>query len=252
MPLKSSVLRRSCMIPFLFIALPCSLLFGQAVSFLAPVNASVGSGIPPAPANMAVADFNGDGKPDIAVWVPNSQLVRSGAVLFGNGDGTFRSGPAVPGGRQWIADVNGDGKPDLIIAGAGALIVVSNGDGSFQTPVQVPCDGLRAVADFNGDKKADLVCGTTVLLGNGDGTFHTGVTVDAGQGDIAVVAADFNRDGKAGSVAATEVVRGTAVALHKGMGLLARSCPQINFAGVPHFPASWWGILMVIEYLTLP
>jgi uncharacterized protein (TIGR03437 family) len=184
------------MIALMLVAVPGSLLFGQAISFLAPVNTSVSSGLPPESANMAVADFNGDGKPDVAVWIPNSQLLWQGSVLFGNGDGTFRSGPAVPGGRQWIADINGDGKPDLIIYAAGVSIVLSNGNGTFRTPLQLPTCVLTAVADFNGDKKADLVCGTTLLLGNGDGTFQTGVAVDAGHMDTVVLAADFNLDGK--------------------------------------------------------
>jgi hypothetical protein len=117
--------------------------------------------------------------------VPDAQILLPGAVLFGNG-------PALPGGTPWIGDINGDGKPDLVIAGAGASIVLSNGDGTFQAPVQLSaCSELAAVADFNGDKKADLVCGTTVLLGNGDVTFHIKVTVDAGQHDIVVLAVDF-------------------------------------------------------------
>jgi uncharacterized protein (TIGR03437 family) len=187
------------MIHFVLVAVPGSLLLGQGVSFLAPVNASVGDGFPPVSAAMAVADFNGDGKPDIAVSIPNPQFLVPGFVLFGNGDGTFRSGPTVPGGKPWIGDVNGDGKPDLIIAEPGVSIVMSNGDGTFQAPVQVPACAelsLAAVADFNGDKRADLICGTTVLLGNGDGTFRTGVTVDPGQADIVVLTADFNNDGK--------------------------------------------------------
>jgi uncharacterized protein (TIGR03437 family) len=223
------------MIRFVLVAVPGGLLLGQPVSFLAPVNTSVGTGLPPLQAVMAVADFNGDGKPDIAAWIPNSQILLPGAVLFGNGDGTFRSGPSVPGGRQWIADVNGDGKPDLVIANAGVSIVLSNGDGTFQTPSQVQGCELTAVADFNGDKKADLVCGTTVLLGNGDGTFHTGVTVDAGQFKIVVLAADFNHDGKPDLL--VQWLSGQlAVALGNGDGtfgpdLLATTLPDPVFGG---------------------
>ncbi len=223
-------LLEASVIPFLLIAVPGGLLFGQAISFLAPVDTSVDSGFPAASAVMAVADFNGDGKPDIATWTPNSQLVFRGSVLFGNGDGTFRSGPSVPGGRQWIGDVNGDGKPDLIISGAGASIVLSNGDGTFQTPSQVQGCELTAVADFNGDKKADLVCGTTVLLGNGDGTFQTGVPVDAGQMDTVVLAADFNRDGKPDLL--LQLLSGElAVVLGNGDGTFGAELPATTLPG---------------------
>jgi hypothetical protein len=43
----------------------------------------------------AIADFNGDGKPDIVfapAGVPPVQL----QLLLGNGDGTFRQGPPLP------------------------------------------------------------------------------------------------------------------------------------------------------------
>lgn len=218
---------------FILFAVHGTVLFGQSVSFLAPVNTSVGGDFPPSSEVMAVADFNSDGKPDIAVWTMNSQLPFAGSVLFGNGDGTFRSGPVIPGGRPWIGDVNGDDKPDLIISGEGVSIVLSNGDGTFQTPFQVPGCELTAVADFNGDKKADLVCGTTVLLGNGDGSFHTGLAVDAGQFDTVVLAADFNHDGKP-DLLLQGLSGQLAVVLGKGDGTFGADLPATTLPG-PEF-----------------
>jgi uncharacterized protein (TIGR03437 family) len=229
MSMKTVSLHLSRMIQLILVTAP-GLLFGQAVSFLAPVSTSVGAGFPPSAA-IAVADFNGDGKPDIAVNVPNAQIVLPGAVLFGNGDGTFRPGPALPGGRPGIGDFNGDGKPDLVIASVGLSIVLSNGDETFQAPVPVEtCSQRAAVADVNGDKKADLVCGTTVLLGNGDGTFHAGVAFDAGQGDIVVLAADFNHDGNPDLLLQRQSGE-LAVALGNGDGTFGADLPATTLPG---------------------
>jgi hypothetical protein len=78
-----------------------------------------------APQSVAVADLNGDGKPDVLVSNSSSNNV---GVLLGKGDGTFRA-PLIysTGGNTplsvAIADVNGDGKPDLV--------VVNNGNNSI-------------------------------------------------------------------------------------------------------------------------
>lgn len=78
-----------------------------------------------------VADFNNDGKPDLAVNTSTSVQ-----VLYGNGDGTFTQGPqASPSdggtpGRAWAFDVNGDNVPDLIVDSA---IYQSAGDNSSIT-----------------------------------------------------------------------------------------------------------------------
>ena len=73
-----------------------------------------------APTGVAVADFNLDGIPDIAVGMDNGDPVADSAILYGNGDGTF--GAPIPilhnheGGNSLIAgDFDNDGAPDLAI-----------------------------------------------------------------------------------------------------------------------------------------
>ena len=75
--------------------------------------------------SVAVADVNGDGKPDLVVATEcyNSSNCSNGGVdvLLGNGDGTFRGAPVHGSGGYEaysvaVADVNGDGKPDLLVA----------------------------------------------------------------------------------------------------------------------------------------
>jgi len=172
--------------------------------------------------SVAVADVNGDGKPDLLVANLGLDTGEVG-VLLGNGDGTFQ--PAVS--YSWsgradslaVADVNGDGKLDLLLGDWGKAtlgVMLGNGDGTFQAAVTYPTGssgaiGTRivAVADVNGDGKPDLLvttqCGNNncdnhgtvgVLLGNGDGTFQPGVNFDSGgYGASGIAVADVNGDG---------------------------------------------------------
>jgi hypothetical protein len=178
--------------------------------------------------SVAVADVNGDGKPDLIVAneCGDSKCATSGTVgvLLGNGDGTFQTAATFgSGGYSALSvaalDVNGDGKPDLLVAnGCGAPsqtcsgdgvvgVLLDNGDGTFQTAVSYDSGGQYAyaiaVADVNGDGKPDLLVANWssssvgVLLGNGDGTFQAAVTYDSGgQRTKSIAVADVNGDGK--------------------------------------------------------
>jgi hypothetical protein len=185
-----------------------------APSFAPVVSYGVGHG-----GNWVVtADFNGDGKPDLALANIDDQSV---SVLLGNGDGTFQAPvktAVMHPTALAVGDFNGDGKPDLAVAMAQATnygwvsVLLGNGDGTFQAAVNVAADrsDSLAVADFNGDGKPDLAIAAdyaasiSVLLGNGDGTFQAPLNSPTNTEPYFVTVGDFNGDGKP-DVAVTEL-----------------------------------------------
>jgi hypothetical protein len=179
-----------------------------------------------APSSVAIADVNGDGKPDLILANPRTCYFCGNpggvGVLLGNGGGTFNSVQTYSvGGYEpesvAVADVNGDGKLDILVTGgcvfcdAGVLgVLLGNGDGTFQA-VQTYALGSRvpdsmAVGDFNNDGKPDVavsnndnVEGKTVavLLGNGNGTFQAPQNYSSGGSNaLRIAVADVNGDGK--------------------------------------------------------
>jgi len=205
-------------------------------TFQAAANYSVGSLLYPymSPASVAVGDFNGDGKADLAT----ANQFGNVSVLLGNGDGTFETAAHYPAGAGAVAvavgDFNGDGKADLVTvnyADNSLSVLLGNGDGTFQASVNytlatfpyVSPDSV-AVADFNGDGKADLAVANasagsvSVLLGKGDGTFQAKVDYPAGTDPTSVLVGDFNGDGKADLATADSGGNNVNVLLGNGNG----------------------------------
>lgn len=159
------------------------------------------------PRAIASADFNHDGKLDLATTVGNRVSVRLGNGTGGFGVAhEFAAGGNIPLNSISIADFNNDTWPDIVVGDAWNFfsILKGNGDGTFQTAATTYSGGLAAMGDFNNDNNLDVVVNwfdgdwwrhVQVYLGNGQGGFVAGPDAYyGGQGGIAAV--DLNNDGK--------------------------------------------------------
>jgi hypothetical protein len=158
--------------------------------------------------SIAVADFNGDGKQDLALLDAAANAV---IILLGNGDGTFQMAASSPTVGQFsnqivAGDFNGDGNQDLAVSANNLTILLGNGDGTFNAAPSSPVGGTPyaiAMGDFNQDGNLDLAVSypdnhvISIMLGNGDGTFALPNHIAAFQTPgTPIGVADFNGDGK--------------------------------------------------------
>jgi FG-GAP-like repeat/FG-GAP repeat len=157
---------------------------------------------------MVTADFNRDGKLDLAVTENFAGDVR---ILLGDGNGafdSFQTYPACAAHGLTSGDLNGDGIGDLAIADLGCngevSVLLGNGDGTFKDGGTLNTAGVPysiTFGDFNSDGKLDVATAdhledVSILLGNGDGSFQSYVTYPSGFDTRQVAVGDFNNDGR--------------------------------------------------------
>ncbi|HYM05299.1 MAG TPA: FG-GAP-like repeat-containing protein [Terriglobales bacterium] len=211
-----------------------TILLGNGDGTFTPVAAKPATSF--GPRQIAVGDFNGDGKADLAIapFEPDGITFKV-TILLGNGDGTFTAAasPETPTGIKSIVigDFNGDGKPDLAVGSeyfSFVSIFLGNGDGTFTAAPHpnLTCAPFSVVTgDFNGDGKLDLAMADAayntlrILLGNGDGTFTLAPgNLPTGVEPFALAAGDFNGDGKADLAVVSVASNNSTVFIGNGDG----------------------------------
>jgi hypothetical protein len=183
------------------------------------------------PGGIVMADFNGDGRLDVAV---TDGTYGTLTILLGQASGTFAQHGASyeqsSAGAVVAGDFNGDGKIDLVVAdwlGSSVSVYLGKGNGSFTkvstSPVNYYASAI-AVGDFNKDGKLDIAVtsnsayGVSVLLGNGDGSFVPYILYSTPSYTIGIVTADFNGDGNIDLAMADTYGNDAYVMLGKGDG----------------------------------
>ncbi|APR79051.1 Putative aggregation factor core protein MAFp3, isoform C [Minicystis rosea] len=190
--------------------------------------------------DLAVGDFNGDGRADIVVVDDEGVTLltgsQSGALSVAarfTASFTRTCSGAVTG------DWNQDGKTDLAVVSdydARLTIFPGNGDGTFAAPVLHSSGdrcGKIAAGDVDGDGKPDLLLSSAsvgVALARADGSFRAApILVFNDDKPAGVAAADLDGDGKVDVAVAGSSTQ--SIAIFKGAGSHAFSTPVTIPAG---------------------
>ncbi|WP_255144978.1 FG-GAP-like repeat-containing protein [Synechococcus sp. ATX 2A4] len=195
------------------------------------------------PMFAGIADFNGDGRPDVVVGHNNGRW--SVDVLTQAADGSFSVSDSDRAGQnpQYfdLADFNEDGAPDVVVGSlfTGVLVFVNdaNGRGALHQvggtffPDGKPNPGTPpfhrqyvVTADFNADGHQDIAVRggfdtrVDILYGDGNGAFPTTATYNASGIDGYLAAADMDRDGDTDLVVASSSTKSVDLLLNDGSG----------------------------------
>jgi FG-GAP-like repeat len=200
---------------------------GAAPSFAVAKNYAVGR----TPGDVAIADLNGDRRPDVVTTDSLGSVANTVSVLLNRGDGTLGSSVEYRVGLHpqsaKVRDLNGDGKPDIAVVSCNSgrcrvSVRLNRGDGTFAGSQGYSVGGGLTAVDLNGDHRPDLITvisnrAVSVLMNKGDGTFES--KVDHRVGDATEVSVgDLNRDGAPDLAVANEKKRTISVFRNTGDG----------------------------------
>jgi len=209
------------------------------------------------PGSLAVADLNGDGRPDV---VSGNRTSRSVAVLLNDGAGGFSAPTDIPLGSSpstlnsvAVADMTGDGHPDILAGVSRAVVLlVGNGAGGFSAAPPAIASQFNisslAVANLDGDVGAgglpllDVVTAhsdgrVAVLYGDGAGNFPRRVEYFFALSPGFIAVGDLNGDGWPDVAVPDVETQQVFVGHNNGAGgLLPRIGYPVGPTNVAHFP----------------
>jgi hypothetical protein len=180
---------------------------------------------------IASADFNGDGKPDVLVFGQSNNGGTASSLLMLPGNGTGALGTPVTSSINIApsflvaAKMNHDTMPDAVLAGYSLSaspqlsVLINQGNGTFagEKDYSLPNSVVSlAVGDFNGDGIPDVAVGVSavatgsgpsgvyVLLGQSNGTLGAPVQIDSSLNPTGLVAGSLTTDGRTDLVVADQ------------------------------------------------
>lgn len=218
--------------------------FASALTYAADIQAQ----------SVAAADFNGDGRPDLALINGISDL----DILINQGEGRFAPfvNRAAPSSAVVMAaaDLDGDGRMDLAVTTQNQTldILLGLGIGGFAAPVTYPAGHIVdsiVISDLDGDGHADIAVTSTTYppgpglptslaegtvdtyLNRGDGTLAPRVSYPAGKGTVAMAVADFNGDGAPDLAAANTTDNTVSLFFNQGRGTFGQQIIHASLGG---------------------